>query len=71
MEKAALRKEEDASSEPVIRKDIMANPDLTRQSPSPPPIIDIAISGLSRSSLDVEDTDNHSAHPSHSQYDIV
>src|SRR6266702_2907137 len=50
---------------------VMAAPDLSPQSLSPPSVTEVAIAGTSRSSLDARHTGNHPLHPSHGQYDIV
>ena len=44
---------------------------MFHQFPLPQPIVDVAIAGLSRSSLDAEHTGEHSPHPPQGQYDIV
>ncbi|KAI9461972.1 hypothetical protein BJY52DRAFT_1415332 [Lactarius psammicola] len=59
------RKDTDAIDTSAIRKNIMAAPDLSRQSPSPPPVTGVAISGPSRSSLDAENMGDHVPHPLH------
>ena len=63
-EKPALRKEKDAPHPSLVtREDSMADPDLLPQSPSPAPIIDVAISGRSHNFLDAEDTVDHPSPP--------
>ena len=70
--KVALREEEDAlNTASVIHEDIIATPDLIPRSPSPPPAIDVATTGLSPSSLDAEHAGDHPLRPSRGQYDIV
>ena len=61
---AALRREMDAPY-------IMANPDLSSQSPSPPPIIGVAITGRSHSCLNAEHVRDHPPCASRGQYDIA
>ena len=58
---AALRREMDAPH-------ILANPNLSPQSPSPPPIIGVAIS--SHSYLNAEHVGDHPPGASRGQYDI-
>ncbi len=61
------RKETDALDPSAIRKNIIAAPDLSPQSPSPPSVTGVAIAGPSRSSLDAEHTGDHPPHPLHGQ----
>jgi hypothetical protein len=65
---AAFRSEEDALYPmSALRKDIIATPGLPQSSS----VTGTAIVGLSRRTLDDEDTRDDPPHPSHGQYDIV
>ena len=54
----------------AIFEDITVTADVPPQSPLPQPIVGVAITGLSCSSLHAEHTSEHPPH-GHGQYDIV
>ena len=70
--KVASCEEEDAlKPASAIHEHVIATPDLITRSPSPLPVIDVATTGLSPSSLDAEQAGDHPPRPSRGQYDIV
>ena len=69
---AALRtaKEKDAPyPSSAILEDIMATPNVPSQSPSPQPIVNVGLSGVSNSSLDTGHTGEHS--PQHREASMI
>ena len=70
--KVASREEEDAlNPASAIHNNVIATPDLITRSPSPPPVIDVATTGLSHSSLDAQHVGDHPQRPSYGQDDIA
>ena len=68
--KPTLGKEKDATYCSLATREVsIAATDLPPQSPSPPPISDVAVSRRSQSSLDAEHTIDHPSHPLHGQFD--
>ena len=73
--KVASCEEEDAlNPASAIHENVIASPDLIPRSPSPLPVIDVATTGHSHSSLDAEHAEHvgdHPQRPSYGQDDIA